>query len=69
MACVIAATLQFAVGPVARRKQAIENIPAGFRARETYLAHGPDAFDEVFEIAEPGKPFDVYSRARFTRIK
>jgi hypothetical protein len=49
--------------------EAIENIPVGFRARETYLVHGPDAFEEVFEIAEPGKAFDLYSRTRFTRIK
>ena len=49
--------------------EAIENIPAGFRARETYLVQGSDAFEEVFEIAEPGKPFDVYSRTRFTRVK
>jgi hypothetical protein len=46
-----------------------ESIPAGFRARETYLVQGSDAFEEVFEIAEPGKPFDVYSRTRFTRAK
>src|SRR5829696_1439624 len=49
--------------------EAIENIPAGFRARETYVAQGPDAFEEVFELAEPGRPFEVYSRTRFIRIK
>jgi hypothetical protein len=49
--------------------EAIENIPAGWRARETYIANGPDEFEEVFELAAPGKPFDVYSRARFTRVK
>lgn len=49
--------------------EAIENIPAGFRARETYLVQGPDAFEEVFELAEPGKPFEVYSRTRFTRVR
>ena len=49
--------------------ETIENIPAGFRARETYLVQGPDAFEEVFEIAEPGKPFELYSRTRLTRIK
>jgi hypothetical protein len=47
----------------------IENIPAGFRARETYIVIGPDAFEEIFELAEPGKAFETYSRARFTRIK
>ena len=49
--------------------EAIENIPAGFRARETYLVQGVDAFEEVFELAEPDKPFEVYSRTRFTRVK
>ena len=49
--------------------EAIENIPAGFRARETYTLRGPDEFEEVFELAEPGKPFEVYSRARFTRAR
>ncbi len=47
--------------------EAIENIPAGWRARETYVVHGPDEFEEVFELAEAGKPFEVYSRSRFTR--
>jgi len=49
--------------------EAIENIPAGFRARETYLVQSADAFEEVFELAEPDKPFEVYSRTRFTRVK
>lgn len=49
--------------------EAIENIPAGFRARDTYLVQGADAFEEVFELAEPDKPFELYSRTRFTRVK
>ena len=49
--------------------EAIENIPAGWRARETYLARGPDEFEEVFELAESGKAFEVYSRVRFRRVK
>ena len=49
--------------------ESIENIPAGYRARETYKIHGPDAFSEVFEIAEPGKDFEVYSEAHFKRKK
>ena len=31
--------------------ESIENMPAGWRARETYLRHGPDEFEEVFELA------------------
>ena len=48
--------------------EAIENIPAGWRARETYVLHGPDEFEEIFELAEAGKPFEVYSRSRFKRM-
>lgn len=49
--------------------EAIENIPAGFRARETYVISGPDAFEEIFELAEPGKDFQVYSRTTLRRAK
>lgn len=47
--------------------EAIENIPAGFKARETYRFTGSEAFDEVFEIAEPGKAFELYTHNRFKR--
>jgi hypothetical protein len=49
--------------------ESIENIPSGWRARETYVVHGPDEFEEIFELAEAGKPFQEYSRARLKRIK
>jgi len=49
--------------------ESIENIPTGFRARETYVFSGEDQLEEIFEIAEPGKDFDVYSRSRLTRLK
>lgn len=49
--------------------ESIENIPAGFRARETYVFSGSDQFEEIFQIAEPGKDFEVYSRSRLTRVK
>jgi hypothetical protein len=49
--------------------EAIANIPSGYRARETYTIIGPDEFEEVFEIAEPGKDFSLYSRARLKRVK
>src|SRR6266566_1111920 len=35
--------------------ESIENIPEGYRARETYKTMGRDEFTEFFEIAEPGK--------------
>jgi hypothetical protein len=47
--------------------ESIENIPAGWRARETYVVHGPDEFEEIFELAPSGKPFELYSRARLKR--
>ena len=48
--------------------ESIENIPAGWRARESYLLHGADEFEEIFELAESGKPFEVYSRTRLNRV-
>lgn len=47
----------------------IENIPVGWRARETYRIVSPDEFVEVFELAEPGKDFEIYSESRHTRKK
>lgn len=47
--------------------ESIENIPPGFKARETYRFMGPNKFQEIFEIAEPGKAFDVYTHNRFER--
>jgi hypothetical protein len=35
--------------------EAIENIRAGWRARETYVIHGTDEFEQIFELAAPGK--------------
>ncbi len=49
--------------------ESIENIPPGFRARETYRVLRRDEFIERFEIAEPGKDFEVYSETRFHRQK
>ena len=56
-------------GRVVFESEAIENIPPGWRARETYVIGGADAFEEIFELAEPGKPFAVYSHSRFTRVR
>lgn len=47
--------------------EAIENIPPGWRARETYLIKGLNEFTEKFELAEPGKDFETYSQSEFTR--
>ena len=56
-------------GTVSFTTESIENIPAGWRARETYRFHGADEIEEVFELAEAGKPFAVYSRTRLKRVK
>ena len=56
-------------GTVSFTTEAIENIPAGWLARETYIFHNPGEVEEVFELAESGKPFTVYSRARLKRVK
>ena len=47
----------------------IENIPAGWRARETYKQPSADAYEETFELSGPGKEFAVYSRSTLQRVK
>ena len=49
--------------------EAIENIPKGYRARETYTFISADEFEELFEIAEPGKEYAMYSKARLKRVR
>jgi len=47
----------------------IENIPKGFRAKETYHMKNENEMEETFELAEPDKEFGVYSRVRLVRQK
>jgi hypothetical protein len=47
--------------------ESIENIGAGWRARETYEITGPDSFTETFELAGPNGDFAVYSKTDFRR--
>lgn len=47
----------------------LENLPAGWIARETYRIINNDEFVEVFELAAPGKDFSVYSENHFKRRK
>lgn len=49
--------------------ESIENIPAGYRAKETYRLVSNDEIEETFEIAEPNKDFAVYSKVRLVRQK
>jgi hypothetical protein len=47
--------------------ESIENIPAGWRARETYRIVNENEFIEVFELAAPGEEFKVYTETHFKR--
>jgi hypothetical protein len=49
--------------------EAIENIPAGWRAKETYDIIDENQIQETFELAQPNKDFEVYSKVILHRIK
>ena len=49
--------------------ESIENIPSGYRAKETYRLISDDEIEETFEIAEPNKDFAVYSKVKLVRQK
>jgi hypothetical protein len=46
-----------------------ENFSNDWKARETYEILSADEFTEIFELAGPGKEFEVYSRNHFRRTK
>lgn len=56
-------------GPLSFVTTEIENIPAGWRARETYELSSPDSWSERFELAGPGKDFKLYSASTLQRVK
>jgi len=47
--------------------ESIENIPKGYRARETYKILSENEIEETFEIAEPNKDFQVYTKVKLKR--
>ena len=49
--------------------ESIENIPSGYRAKETYRLVGDNEIEDTFEIAEPNKDFAVYSKVKLVRQK
>lgn len=49
--------------------EAIENIPAGWRAKETYQMPNDDEISESFELAEPKAEFRTYSKVTLKRVK
>lgn len=46
-----------------------ENLSNAWKARETYEFIGDDHFVETFELAPPGKPFQLYSRTELKRVR
>jgi hypothetical protein len=46
-----------------------ENYDNNARARETYEIVSTDEFIETFELADAGKPLEVYTRTHFKRAK
>jgi len=47
--------------------ESIENIPNGWRAKETYHISNDNEFSETFELAAPTKQFELYSKALLKR--
>lgn len=47
--------------------EAIENIPPGWRARETYRINNDNEIEELFELAQPGGEFFQYSKVVLKR--
>ena len=54
-------------GTVVFETEALENVPAGWKARETYQLVSPDEFVETFELAQGSGAYELYSRGRFKR--
>ena len=61
------ATATAAPNTVVFTSEAIENIQAGWRARETYRWTNGNEFTELFELAAPGAEFTVYSETRLKK--
>jgi hypothetical protein len=47
--------------------ESIENIPHGWQARETYKILNNDEFTEIFELAAPGKDFEICAKNHLRR--
>ena len=53
--------------PMVFESESFENFSNSWKARETYEFVSDDEFVETFELAPPGKPFQVYSVNRLKR--
>lgn len=49
--------------------EAFENFSNAWKARETYEFVTDDEVVEIFELAPPGKPFQLYSRNHLKRVR
>ncbi len=56
-------------GKLVFESESFENVPATWKARETYEVLSPDEFIETFELSEGEKPYEVYSRTRLKRVR
>lgn len=56
-------------GMLVFESEQFENFDNKWRAKETNEIVSTDEFIDVFELAPPGKPFAVYSRNHFKRVK
>jgi len=56
-------------GTVVFETEALENVPSGWKARETYQVVSPDEFVETFELAPGDGAYEVYGKARFKRVR
>jgi len=48
--------------------ESFENFSNSWKARETYKFLSDDEFVETFELAPPGKPYQLYSRNQLRRV-
>ena len=48
--------------------EVIENISAGWQAKETYQMISENEFSETFELAPPNQPFGVYTAVTMRRF-
>lgn len=56
-------------GKLVFESEQFENFSNAWKARETYEFTGDDRVVETFELAPPGKPFQVYSRTELQRVR
>ena len=49
------------------QSESIENLTAGWRARVTLTIHGENSFSETFELAAPGKEFELLIENHWNR--